>query len=38
MKSVIEKLFYDEIEKVTLPKENKLNKEESELYEKLSKV
>ena len=35
MKSIIEKLFYDEIEQNTLPKENKLSKDENEIFEKL---
>lgn len=35
MKSIIENLFYSEIERDTSPKENKLNKDESEIYEKL---
>ena len=35
MKSIIEKLFYDEIEQNTFPKENKLSKDENEIFEKL---
>ena len=35
MKSIIEKLFYDEIEQNTLPKENKLSKDENEIFVKL---